>query len=94
MNVDKISEALEGHQIQLMKDVALLDKMYDLNLMYFKELTMYILAGKKKLKQVRENDLSILLDKAKMSGLPEDAQAANDLSAQCNSCLLYTARCV
>ena len=62
-----------------MKDVALLDKMYDLNLMYFKELTMYILAGKKKLKQVRENDLPILLDKAKMSGLPEDAQAANDL---------------
>ena len=61
----KISEALEGHQIQLMKDVALLDKMYDLNLMYFKELTMYILAGKKKLKQVRENDLPILLDKAK-----------------------------
>ncbi len=48
VNVDKISEALEGHQIQLMKDVALLDKMYDLNLMYFKELTMYILAGKKK----------------------------------------------
>lgn len=85
VNVDKISEALEGHQIQLMKDVALLDKMYDLNLMYFKELTMYILAGKKKLKQVRENDLPILLDKAKMSGLPEDAQAANDLSAQCNS---------
>ena len=85
VNVDRISETLEGHQIQLMKDVALLDKMYDLNLMYFKELTMYILAGKKKLQQVQENDLPILLDKAKMSGLPEDAQAANDLSAQCNS---------
>lgn len=85
VNVDKISEMLESHQIQLMKDVALLDKMYDLNLVYFKELTMYILAGKKKLQQVQENDLPILMDKAKMSGLPEDAQAANDLSAQCSS---------
>ena len=61
VNVDKISEALEGHQIQLMKDVALLDKMYDLNLMYFKELTMYnFLAGKKKLKQVRGKRSSYL----------------------------------
>ena len=84
-NVNQIVKALDNHQVQLLKDVAILDKMYDLNLMYFKELTMYILAGKKKLKQVRENDLPILLDKAKMSGLPEDAQAANDLSAQCNS---------
>ena len=83
-NVDKISHALEGHQIQLLKDVAMLDKMYELNKVYFKELSMYILAGKKKLKQVQEQELPVLTQKAKESGLPEDAQAANDLVAQCN----------
>ncbi|MEM0530847.1 MAG: toxic anion resistance protein [Candidatus Pararuminococcus gallinarum] len=83
-NVDKISHALEGHQIQLLKDVAMLDKMYELNKVYFKELSMYILAGKKKLKQVQEQELPVLTQKAKESGLPEDAQAANDLAAQCN----------
>ncbi len=83
VNVDKICEALEGHQIQLMKDVALLDKMYEQNLVYFKELTMYILAGKKKLTEVRETELPQLLDKAKRTGLPEDAQAARDLSSMC-----------
>ena len=83
-NVDKISHALEGHQIQLLKDVAMLDKMYELNKFYFKELSMYILAGKKKLKQVQEQELPVLTQKAKESGLPEDAQAANDLAAQCN----------
>ena len=83
-NVDKISHALEGHQIQLLKDVAMLDKMYELNKVYFKELSMYILAGKKKLKQVQEQELPVLTQKAKESGLAEDAQAANDLAAQCN----------
>ena len=83
-NVDKISHALEGHQIQLLKDVAMLDKMYELNKVYFKELSMYILAGKKKLKQVQEQELPVLTQKARESGLPEDAQAANDLAAQCN----------
>ena len=84
VNVDRISEMLENHQIQLMKDIAMLDKMYDQNLAYFKELSMYILAGKEKLEGVRANELSALLDKAKRSGLPEDAQAANDLSNMCN----------
>lgn len=84
VNVDKICEALEGHQVQLMKDVALLDKMYEQNLVYFKELTMYILAGKKKLAQVRETELPEMLEKAKRTGLPEDAQAARDLSSMCD----------
>jgi uncharacterized protein YaaN involved in tellurite resistance len=84
VNVDRISEMLENHQIQLMKDIAMLDKMYEQNLAYFKELSMYILAGKEKLESVRANELSALLDKAKRSGLPEDAQAANDLSNMCN----------
>ena len=83
-NVNQICKVLEGHQVQLLKDVAVLDKMYDLNLTYFKELSMYILAGKKKLKDVRENDLQQLLAKAQASGLPEDAQAAKDLDAMCN----------
>lgn len=83
-NVNQICKVLEGYQVQLLKDVAVLDKMYDLNLTYFKELSMYILAGKKKLKDVRENDLQQLLAKAQASALPEDAQAAKDLDAMCN----------
>ena len=80
-NVDKISNVLEDHQVTLLKDIAMLDKMYDLNLAYFKELTMYILAGKKKLAEVKNNELPALQKKAQESGLPEDAQAANDLNA-------------
>lgn len=83
-NVNKICEALEGHQVQLLKDVSILDKMYDLNLIYFKELTMYILAGKKKLQETRETELAQLVDKAQRSGLAEDAQAARDLEALCD----------
>ena len=83
-NVNQICKVLEGHQVQLLKDVAILDKMYELNLTYFKELSMYILAGKKRLKDIRENDLQQLLEKAQKSGLPEDAQAAKDLDAMCN----------
>lgn len=83
-NVNKITQVLESHQIQLLKDVALLDKMYELNKNYFKELSMYILAGKKKLAKIQSEDLPALMQKAAESGLPEDAQAANDLSAMCN----------
>lgn len=83
-NVNEIVKVLERHQVQLMKDTALLDKMYELNLTYFKELSMYILAGKKKLAEVKATRLKELLDKAKLSGLPEDAQAAKDLDAMCN----------
>ncbi len=83
-NVNEICKVLEGHQIQLLKDVAVLDKMYELNLNYYKELSMYILAGKKKLQDARENELPQLLEKAQLSGLPEDAQAAKDLDAMCN----------
>ena len=82
-NVEKIQSMLEGHQVQLLKDIAMLDKMYDLNMAYFKELSMYILAGKKKLADVRANELQQAMDKAKQSGLPEDAQAARDLADQC-----------
>ncbi len=82
-NITRITDALEQHQVQLLKDVAVLDKMYDLNLTYFKELSMYILAGKKKLQSTRENELAELLEKARMTGLPEDAQAAKDLEALC-----------
>ena len=82
-NVEKIQSMLEGHQVQLFKDIAMLDKMYDLNMAYFKELSMYILAGKKKLADVRANELQQAMDKAKQSGLPEDAQAARDLADQC-----------
>ena len=82
-NVDKIVKALQGHQMKLMKDAAMLDKMYELNLTYFKELTMYILAGKKKLAQVREVELKELIAKAHASGRAEDAQAAQDLEAMC-----------
>ena len=82
-NVEKIQSMLEGHQVQLLKDIAMLDKMYELNMAYFKELSMYILAGKKKLAEVRANELQQAMDKAKQSGLPEDAQAARDLADQC-----------
>lgn len=82
-NITKIAQALEKHQIQLLKDVAILDKMYELNLSYFKELSMYIIAGKKKLEQVRATELVELTNKAKASNLPEDAQAAKDLQSQC-----------
>lgn len=82
-NIGKIVQTLEQHQIQLMKDAATMDKMYALNLNYFKELSMYILAGKKKLQEVRNTDLPQLMDKAQRSGLPEDAQAAKDLDSMC-----------
>lgn len=83
-NVNKICEALEDNQVQLLKDISILDKMYELNLTYFKELSMYILAGKKKLAETREKELPQLLEKAKTSGLPEDAQAARDLEELCD----------
>ena len=82
-NVDKISESLTGHQIQLMKDIAMFDKMYEANLDYYKELSMYIEAGRLKLRQTRERDLPALQQKARESGLLEDAQAANDLANMC-----------
>ena len=82
-NVNQICKVLEGHQVQLMKDIAVLDKMYELNLAYFKELTMYILAGKKKLREVQETELADMRMKAQRSGLAEDAQAARDLEAMC-----------
>ena len=81
-SVNNIVESLEQHQIVLMKDVAMLDKMYEMNLSYFKELTMYILAGKKKLETERATTLAALREKAQTSGLPEDAQAVNDFEAQ------------
>ena len=79
-NVDKIVKILENHQITLMKAISLLDQLYEKNLVNFKELTMYILAGYKKLDEIKKNDLPAALKKAEESGLPEDAQAANDLS--------------
>ncbi len=82
-NVTAVCEALENHQQLLLKDIALLDKMYDVNLTYFKELSMYILAGKKKLAEIRETDLKAAVDRANRSGLPEDAQAAKDLENKC-----------
>lgn len=82
-NINQIVKVLEGHQRQLLKDIAMLDKMYDLNLVYYKELTMYILAGKKKLTRVKETELKEKIEKASLSGLPEDAQAAKDLDAMC-----------
>lgn len=83
-NVNSICQALESHQIQLLKDVAMLDKMYEMNKVYFKELSMYILAGKKKLHKVQSEELPKLQQKAQLSGLPEDAQAMNDLVSLCN----------
>lgn len=83
-NVEKITEALQQHQLRLMKDSAVLDKMYEQNLAYFKELTMYIHAGKKQLEQVRSGKLKDLMEKAERTGLPEDAQAVKDLDSKCN----------
>ena len=83
VNVNKVAETLKTHQVGLMKDVAMLDKMYEANLQYYKELTMYIVAGKKKLADVRANELPALEAKARESGLPEDAQRAKDLADQC-----------
>lgn len=83
-NINKICEAMEAHQITLLKDVAMLDKMYDLNLNYFKELSMYILAGKQKLEHAKNVELPELLARAERSGLPEDTQKAKDFSEMCN----------
>lgn len=82
-NINKICRVMENHQVTLLKDVAMLDKMYDLNLNYFKELSMYILAGKQKLETARTTELPALLAKAEQSGLPEDTQAAKDFAAMC-----------
>lgn len=83
-NINKICKMMEEHQVTLLKDAAMLDKMYDLNLNYFKELSMYILAGKQKLEQARTIELPALLQKAEQSGLPEDTQAANDFASMCD----------
>ena len=83
-NVENIQSVLEQHQVTLMKDVAMMDKMYELNKAYFKELSMYILAGKKKLAETREGELQQALAKAQASGRPEDAQAARDLADMCD----------
>lgn len=84
VNVEKICDALEEHQVRLLKDTATLDQMYELNTSYFKELSMYIAAGKKKLEQVRSTELVELTEKAKRSSLPEDTQAAKDLASYCD----------
>ncbi len=84
VNINRICESLEANQMQLLKDIAMLDKMYELNKTYFKELSMYILAGKKKLEKVQKEELPVLMEKSAASGLPEDAQAVNDLIAICN----------
>ena len=83
-NVEDICRVLEGHQVQLMKDIAVLDKMYEANMTYFKELTMYILAGKKRLADIRSGQLAQLVQRAQMSGLPEDAQSAKDRESKCD----------
>lgn len=83
-HINQVCKMLEGHQIQLLKDVATLDRMYDLNLSYLKELSMYIMAGKKKLDETMGTELPRAVEKAKKSGLPEDTQAANDLANLCN----------
>ena len=83
VNVEKIADALEKHQVRLLKDSAMMDKMYEQNLLYFKELSMYIQAGKQRLAQTRNGKLHDLEEKAKMTGLPEDAQAAKDLDSKC-----------
>lgn len=83
-NVNVITTELEKHETTLLKDVAMLDQMYDANLAYFKELTMYIAAGRKKLEETRNGQLAELQSKAAASGLPEDAQAAKDLAAKCD----------
>ena len=82
-NVDKICAALESHQVQLFKDIAMLDEMYNKNLVNYKELSMYILAGRKKLSQMQNEVLPQMIEKAKKTGLPEDSQAANDMQSMC-----------
>ena len=84
VNVDKICRELEQHQRVLMKDIAMFDKMYELNLKYYKELTMYIIAGKKRLAEVQSTQLEELRQKAERTGAQEDAQAYNDLAQMCN----------
>lgn len=83
-NVSKICTMLEKHQVQLLKDIAMLDKMYEINKVYFKELSMYILAGKKKLNKLQQEELPKLVERARASGLPEDAQATNDFVSLCD----------
>ncbi|MBQ4045843.1 MAG: toxic anion resistance protein, partial [Lachnospiraceae bacterium] len=83
-NVDKIADSLESHQVTLLKDIAVLDKMYELNSAYFRELTLYIAAGKKKLEETRAGEVAELIAKAQATGLQEDAQAAKDLEDQCD----------
>lgn len=83
INVNKICKMLENHQIRLLKDIAMLDKMYELNTVYFKELSMYIEAGKRKIQEVRLKELPALDEKARRTGLPEDAQEVSDLAALC-----------
>ena len=83
-NINKMCNILEKHQIQLLKDIAMLDKMYEINKVYFKELSMYILAGKKKLQKLEKEELPKLQEKAKRSGLPQDAQEVNDFLSLCN----------
>ncbi len=84
LNINKICNVLESHKIQLLKDIATMDKMYEINKTYFKELSMYILAGKKKLAKVQSEELPMLIEKSDQTNLPEDAQAVNDLVAICN----------
>ena len=84
VNVDKIVKVLQDHQVTLMKDVAMFDQMYELNTKYYKELTMYILAGKKRLEYLRAHDLADLKKKAETTGAQEDAQAYNDFANLCN----------
>jgi len=83
-NIEKISKVLENHQVTLLKDIALLDQLYDKNLVNFKEISMYILAGQKRLEEIKNTDLVELQEKAQKSGLPEDAQAVNDLNNAIN----------
>lgn len=84
VNINKLCNILESNQMQLLKDIAMLDKMYELNKSYYKELSMYILAGKKKLNKVQAEELPALIERSTISGLPEDAQAVNDMSGICN----------
>ena len=83
-SVERITKELENHQVTLLKDIAMFDQMYELNLKYYKELTMYIIAGKKRLEEIRAGELEELRQKAEKSGLAEDAQAYNDMAQLCN----------
>ena len=83
VNINRICKVLEGHQVQLLKDIATMDRMYEINLSYLKELSMYILAGKRKLEETMKTDVPEAVEKARRSGLPEDTQAANDLANLC-----------